>query len=410
MLTTRVVPWRLYQASRPRKSPGSRTGEPDRVTKLAETELRRQELFLLLVTSVTPLLGATFLKHVLSALGERESLSWFSTTLFVLATGIRPWTHLLGRIQGHTEALHDAVHYPPEKTDAADANASAALLNRIDALEEEVRELSARAALAERLQEVCDDLSEALGELERDSKRSGRKADAARLALAARMAVLEKGLVQVEQNRRMDVDALRRGYVSPLYERVCLRAWAWACTAVAAVLRLPRTIWNLGAPEVAPNMQSSGGSPVPLPEPVAPRGIPARGTNGNAHHRLSSSGAPDLPTIPESTAPEEEDDAHGEGDADSDGTYVSEEQDPTANGSASTSKTRRVRSGSRSRSRSSSGGSSSRKCIGTAKPASFHQWVFALVQAIVLWPYRASVRILLAVAPPLGSVLRKLGV
>ena len=197
-----------------------RSGEVDRVTKLAETELRRQELFLLLVTAVSPLLGATFLKHILTALGERESLSWFSTTLFVLATGIRPWTHLLGRIQGRTEALHDAIHYPPEKIAAEDASTNAALLRRVDALEQEVHELGERAALAERLQEVCDDLSEALGELERDGKRNERKADAARLALGARMAALEKGLVQVEQNRRMDVDALRRAYVSPLYERV----------------------------------------------------------------------------------------------------------------------------------------------------------------------------------------------
>lgn len=239
-----LVPWRLYQASRPRTNPGTRPGEPDRITKLAETELRRQELFLLLLTSISPLLGATFLKYVLSALGERQSLSWFSTTLFVLATGIRPWTHFLGRIRGRTEALHDAIHYPPEKTDAADAKASAALLNRVDVLEEEVRELTASAAVAEPLQEVCDDLSEALGKLERDGKRSARKADATRLALLVRMAALEKGLVQVEQNRRMDIDALRRGYAPALY----LRAWACVRMGVAAMLRLPMSIWNLGAP------------------------------------------------------------------------------------------------------------------------------------------------------------------
>lgn len=395
-----LVPWRLYQASRPRTNPGTRPGEPDRITKLAETELRRQELFLLLLTSISPLLGATFLKYVLSALGERQSLSWFSTTLFVLATGIRPWTHFLGRIRGRTEALHDAIHYPPEKTDAADAKASAALLNRVDVLEEEVRELTASAAVAEPLQEVCDDLSEALGKLERDGKRSARKADATRLALLVRMAALEKGLVQVEQNRRMDIDALRRGYAPALY----LRAWACVRMGVAAMLRLPMSIWNLGAPKAA--LCSGGDSPVPLPEPAAvPRGVPPRGTNGNVRLRVSTSGAPDLPTIHESITPEE-DDAHAEDDVDSDGTYVSEEQDPASNGTR-----RRRKSWSRSRSRSHSGGSSSHsKRAGTTKPTSFHQWVFVLAQAIVLWPYRASARILLAVAPPLRSVLPKPGI
>lgn len=386
-----------------------RSGEADRVTKLAETELRRQELFLLLVTAVSPLLGATFLKHILTALGERESLSWFSTTLFVLATGIRPWTHLLGRIQGRTEALHDAIHYPPEKIAAEDASTNAALLRRVDALEQEVHELGERAALAERLQEVCDDLSEALGELERDGKRNERKADAARLALGARMAALEKGLVQVEQNRRMDVDALRRAYVSPLYERVCQRTWGYVRLFTSGALRLPKTVWNLGAPESAPSVGSGGSSPPPAPSP--PRGVSPRGTNGHAHHRLSSSGAPDLPTILETSAPEDED-ANADGDADSDGTYVSEEQDATVNGSASTSKGRRVRSksGSRSRSRSHSGGNASRKHAGPVKTVSFHQWVFELTQALVLWPYRASVRILLVLASPLRHIFPKSGV
>ncbi|TFY59637.1 hypothetical protein EVJ58_g5665 [Rhodofomes roseus] len=400
------VPWKLYQASRPRKSAGARSGEPDRVTKLAATELRRQELLLLVVTAISPLIGATFLKHVLSALGERESLSWFSTTLFVLATGIRPWTHLISRIQGRTESLHDAIHYPPEKVGAEDLAVNAVLLKRLDLLEREFHELQARTTLAGRLQEVCDDLSEAVGELERGGKRSERKAEIARLALAARLAALEKGLLQVEQNRRMDVDALRRGYVAPFYERGYRRAWGYIRPLVRGVLRFPKTIWALGAPDATSEKWMAGGSPSPLPSPSPPV---SRSSNGTVHHRLSSNGAPDprLTTILESPQSDGEGEPGGEDEADSDGTYVTEnEKDHAATANGTTNghhKTRRARnkSGSRSRSRSHSGGSSTRKHAAQATPLSFHQWVFECVQTIVLWPYRASVRILLAMVPPL---------
>ncbi|KZT68615.1 hypothetical protein DAEQUDRAFT_812033 [Daedalea quercina L-15889] len=407
------VPWKLYQASRPRKSTGPHSGEPDRVTKVAATELRRQELFLLLVTAASPLLGATFLKRVLSALGEADSLSWFSTTLFVLATGIRPWTHLISRIQGRTEALHDAIHYPPEKVQVEDASATAALVARLDALEREVIELRARTALADRLQEVCDDLSEALGDLERDGKRSERKADMARLALAARVVALEKGLLHVEQNRRMDIDALRRGYVAPLYERIYQRAWGYVRPLVVAVLRLPKTVWALGAPDSTYERWMNRRSSSPTPSP--PQGS-SRSSNGSARHRLSSSGAPDsrLPTIPESALSDGEAGPDAEADEDSDGTYVSEkDHESTVNGTANTNpKVHRVRSksGSRSRSRSHSGGSSGRKREVQTVPLSFHQWAFECAQTIVLWPYRASVRILATLVPPLRSVLPKVAV
>ena len=38
--------------------------------------------------------------------------AWFSTGLFVLATGMRPWTHLVDRLNERTMELHDFIHYP----------------------------------------------------------------------------------------------------------------------------------------------------------------------------------------------------------------------------------------------------------------------------------------------------------
>ena len=62
----------------------------------------------LVLAIVSPVVGAVFLRHVLNA------LTWFSTTLSVLATGIRPWSHLIARLKDRTRELDTALHYPDE--------------------------------------------------------------------------------------------------------------------------------------------------------------------------------------------------------------------------------------------------------------------------------------------------------
>ncbi|CCM01289.1 uncharacterized protein FIBRA_03338 [Fibroporia radiculosa] len=403
------VPWGLYQASRPRKPVIPHSSLPaNRAVALAATELRQQELFLLLLTIVSPLIGALFLQYMLDTLGGAESLSWFSTTLFVLATGIRPWSHLISRVRARTTTLHDAIHYPPTAEAKRTDEELAKVTKRLLALEEEMKELRERAAHGARLQVVCDDLSEALGNLERGTKRNERKADSARVAFTSRLAALEKGLVQLDQNRRLDMDALKtaHAYSPPVYLVVYKRLRSYVAPFATGLLRLPMVIWTLGSLDVdakRPDKYGGNGSDAG----VVRNGILKNASvNGNVSLvRTPSgqhSGSPHLPTIQEVRS-----DVEADVEADSDGTYVSEKEKGEPLSPAINPKERLVKRV-RSRSRSRSGGSgSTRSSMGRMRRMpSFHEWAFELAQSIVLWPYHASVRILVAIAPPVHRILK----
>ena len=71
-----------------------------------------------MLSLLSPFVGAIFLRHVLHALGDGSALSWFSTILSVIATGIRPWAHLITRLENAVCAweLHTALRYPGEES------------------------------------------------------------------------------------------------------------------------------------------------------------------------------------------------------------------------------------------------------------------------------------------------------
>ncbi|CAE6471323.1 unnamed protein product [Rhizoctonia solani] len=101
------IPWDIYLASLPVHH-HSGTG-----SSAAHSELRTTRILALLLCVVTPFLGATLLRLGTSILYP-ESLSWFSTSLFVLAAGVRPWRHLAHLVLTRTEALHLAAHRPSQ--------------------------------------------------------------------------------------------------------------------------------------------------------------------------------------------------------------------------------------------------------------------------------------------------------
>ncbi|KAJ2926480.1 hypothetical protein H1R20_g10611, partial [Candolleomyces eurysporus] len=111
------IPWSLYQKARPRRRSHQFPPDPsapveERYSHLAASELRQLELFFLLCTLLSPLFGALLLRYATAAVLGPESTSWFSTGLFVLATGMRPWAHLVDRLNDRTMELHDFIHYP----------------------------------------------------------------------------------------------------------------------------------------------------------------------------------------------------------------------------------------------------------------------------------------------------------
>ncbi|KAI0944374.1 hypothetical protein AcW1_002104 [Taiwanofungus camphoratus] len=389
------VSWNLYQSSLPRKpararlsSPPSSPSQPTTdaaAARLAAASLRRQELALLALTILSPLLGVLFLKVVLSALGNTDTLSWFSTTLFVLATGVRPWSHLVGRLQGRTKALHDAVHYPPAEHQSLVERELVKVSSRLNAMEREMRELRARAAHAARLQGVCDDLSEALGELERGK----RKTESAQKVLIARLGAVETGLAQQQQRRRDDARIIGTASpaAAPLYAVAYAHAWWYIGPLIAGITRIPKAIWALGAaqPDFDKLRDNGGGGGAH----AQPNGILKNGSvpltppvRSPAAH--SAKHTPRLAPIPEA--------AHS--DADSDGTYVS---DPDAPPSAAARAREKVQ-----RSRSRSGDSPGAR--GPMAGRGYGEWAFECAQGVLLWPYRASARVLAAVVPPVHRI------
>ncbi|TEB23085.1 hypothetical protein FA13DRAFT_1740394, partial [Coprinellus micaceus] len=111
------IPWSLYRKARPRRRaphipPSPTAPAEEQYAHLAATELHNLELFFLFCTLISPLCGALLLRYATAAVLGPDAVSWFSTGLFVLATGMRPWAHLVDRLNERTSELHDFVHYP----------------------------------------------------------------------------------------------------------------------------------------------------------------------------------------------------------------------------------------------------------------------------------------------------------
>ncbi|KAH9036267.1 hypothetical protein EDB84DRAFT_1248009, partial [Lactarius hengduanensis] len=141
------VPWELYNASRQRRPhPSFRSqnmqGDEEAVTKIqtkrAATELQRQEFAYLFISMITPFAGVALLRSVLKSINGVDSISWFSTTLFVLAAGVRPWGHFTSRLREHTSSLHDSIHYPSPDSQFTIDSRLQVVLDRVNGLEQEL--------------------------------------------------------------------------------------------------------------------------------------------------------------------------------------------------------------------------------------------------------------------------------
>lgn len=202
------MPWELYRASLPRRPlPDISTAKDtrSRMVRLARSELQTHQGFYLLLTVFSPLIGATFLRYVLAKISGSDQISWFSTTLFVLATGMRPWSHLLTRLRQRTEDLHDTIHYPsPDSAFVATQKLQSAMV-RVSSLERELKDIKGRVASNAGVEEIYDDLNGGLEELEKVIRKNQRRADAAKIAQEKRIASLEKSLAYLLEERRRTI-------------------------------------------------------------------------------------------------------------------------------------------------------------------------------------------------------------
>jgi hypothetical protein len=140
---------------------------------MAASELRALEIFFLVLTIISPLLGAIFLRYVITTVSGRDSLSWFNTALFVLATGIRPWRHLVNRLGERTKELHDVIHYPPV-LEGVDSKVDA-LAARVSHLEASLASL--RTKLATATEELFEYVDESVDSVELTGYKHEKRSD-----------------------------------------------------------------------------------------------------------------------------------------------------------------------------------------------------------------------------------------
>lgn len=205
------VPWELYHAARERQPhPSFRSlNLPEREEeaairvqmRLAAAELQRHEFAYLFISIVTPFVGAALLRSVLGLVNGVDSISWFSTTLFVLAAGVRPWGHLISRLRERTTSLHDTIHYPSPDTQFIAASRLQAVVDRVGSLEQELSTMKRAMAVRAYVEEMHNDLSSALQDTERAMRKQERKSESVRISCDTRFAALEKAVSRIERAR-----------------------------------------------------------------------------------------------------------------------------------------------------------------------------------------------------------------
>ncbi|CAK5271003.1 unnamed protein product [Mycena citricolor] len=179
------VPWRLYRSARPRRSPSPHTSTaPSLIAAQANTELRMLEFLLLIVCVAVPVAGVYILRSFSIRIktedesGPTQPISWFSTTLFALATALRPLSELVSRITKRTSTLHARVHAhtAPAGPDPALALELSDLKAQVARLETVIMRMSQRDA------ELYAFVEDALQPLEKNVRRMERRVGKLRAA------------------------------------------------------------------------------------------------------------------------------------------------------------------------------------------------------------------------------------
>jgi len=217
------VPWALYQNARSRRHPpylppppsASDASTPEhRYAQAAISELRYIEFFFLFVTVVSPFLGALLLQYATAAVSGPDAISWFSTGLFVLATGMRPWSHLVKRLSHRTSVLHDVIHYPPQpqseeegEKEKDDITAKMdELLKRVEALEKRGDKLKQR--VGHELDDLFDRFEDSLSKIGRSVRKQERKVE----KQERRVRTIHEDLIHLKSSRFSPFSLITRSW------------------------------------------------------------------------------------------------------------------------------------------------------------------------------------------------------
>lgn len=195
------VPWQLYHAARrKRPAPGVPAPKvPDKlVSELASNELWRHEMSYLCFAALAPFLGVFFLRTVISTITGEDAAPWFSTTVFVLTSSLRPWSHIVSRLRHRVRDLHEAIHYPsPESQLIADSRIRA-ILDHVDELERELDRVKRTMVLGNAVKEAHEEIFDALEDVERSIKKQDKKVETNKTFTETRLVELEATISRLE--------------------------------------------------------------------------------------------------------------------------------------------------------------------------------------------------------------------
>jgi hypothetical protein len=148
----------------------------------------------LFLVGIVPFLGVFFFRTAFLTVTGEEAAPWFSGTVFVLASSLRPWKHIVSRLRHRVHDLHEAVHYPsPESQLIADSRIQT-ILDHFYELERELERVKRTMVHGHAVEEAHDEIFEALEDMKRIVRKRDRELEMNRSLTETRLAELEGAL------------------------------------------------------------------------------------------------------------------------------------------------------------------------------------------------------------------------
>jgi hypothetical protein len=122
----------------------------------------------LLLVLASPFLGGYTLQHLKTLFSSYENyLSALNIELFIIASGIRPLTHLIGLLKARALYLQEQVHYPDSEVES--------LKRKVASIEAELTQLRRAFATKRDVLQVQDSVEPTLHQLTKQIKRHDKK-------------------------------------------------------------------------------------------------------------------------------------------------------------------------------------------------------------------------------------------
>lgn len=169
------------------KVPYEETVKRSRERAAAAAELRRAEMFSLIALVLSPIAGAYLLTWLMEVFTDgNRYLNKFNIRLFMLASGIKPWSHALGLFRQRLLHLQEVVHYPSSRVE---------MLNRkLVRMESDLSTLRKLVATKSDVSLLREGIDLPLTQLSRSMRRYEKKEEHLRMSAEDKFSLVESRL------------------------------------------------------------------------------------------------------------------------------------------------------------------------------------------------------------------------